>query len=158
MSSIVSLKSQDPTRIDISQAIRQYSVNKNLGDAKFCSQSNTILDEFGRPGNPRNLINTGVSDCAAYTYPVGTFLSNENSIRPAQLITFLNTQGSGDTLAKGAKRDLAVTNLYNPSLNTKTFVASPNVSLYGGATNQSVIYDPSTLRNNPQNSPMVQLS
>lgn len=159
MSSIISLKSQDPTRIDIAQAIRQYSANKNLGNAKFCTQSNNIVDEFGRPGNPRNLINTANADCAQYTYPINTFLQNENSIRPAQLITFLNTKGSGDTLAKGSKRDLAVSNLYNSSTHSQTYMAAPNTSLYEGTSNtQPIVFDPATLRNNPQNTPLVQLS
>jgi len=160
MSSIVNLKSQDPTRIDVAQAIRQYSANKNLGNAKFCNNITNIVDEFGRPGNHRNLVKTtGSPDCAMYTYPVNEFIANENSIRPAQITSFLNAQGSGDTLSKGAKRDFAPTNLYNPSLNNLVPKTENFTSLYGNKSNtQPIIYDPSTLRLKPQNATLVQLS
>jgi len=158
MSNVVSMKAQDSTRVDQSQAIRQYSANKMLGNAKFCTQAHSIVDEFGRPGNPRNLVNTGVSDCAMYNYPIDTFLKNENSIRPAQVISFLNTQGSGDTLAKGAKRDYMQTNLYNPSLNAQMSSIPPTASMYGGNVPQRIVYDPATLRLNPQNGSLFQMS
>lgn len=160
MSNIVNLKSQDPTRVDVGQAIRQYSANKNLGNAKFCANINNIVDEFGRPGNHRNLVKTtGSPDCALYTYPVNEFIANENSIRPAQVTSFLNAQGSGDTLSKGSKRDYMPTNLYNPTLNNKLSSSENFTSLYGNRSNsQPIVYDPSTLRLRPQNATLVQLS
>lgn len=147
MSVTPSLKSVDQTRVNVASAERLFSQSRNLGNANFCNINNSLLtDEFGRPGNYKNLINTRSSDCAQYTYPISSFIQDENKIRPAQITDFRAMGGSVDTL--GVKRDYIPTSLYNSSIDASFKTQG---GMYKSPEPNFVYvpkYDPSTLRMN----------
>ena len=158
MSSTLSLKSVDQTRVDTSSALRLFSQSRNLGNTSFCNiHPSNVTDAFGRPGNSRNLVTTLSSDCSQYVYPAGQFIADENLNRPVQVSLLSAANGSVDTL--GVKRDYIPTSLYNSST-SNNFKTAGNIYKPQDPRNTYVpIYDASTLRRNQlQTSSLQQLN